>query len=244
MSPLVIAILIAIIVLLAIGGPFFKGKKGELMVSMSLDRLPKEQYRVFNDIILPTRYGTTQIDHIVVSPFGIFVIETKNYKGWIYGGENSENWTQNIWGNKYTLRNPLKQNHGHVKALKTILEVPETAIIPIVVFSNRADISVQTNQWVINRVNLRSVIKRYQTEVFPLEQIDDLCSKIELARKTDKEAKKQHVRNVKQTVYRKNQAIANGICPQCGGRLIFREGRYGPFYGCSNYPKCRFTHKA
>jgi hypothetical protein len=244
MSPFVITILIAIIVLLVIGGPFLKGKKGELMVSMTLARLPKEHYRVFNDIILPTRYGTTQIDHIVVSPFGIFVIETKNYNGWIYGGENSENWTQNIWGNKYTFRNPLKQNNGHVKALKSILGVSETAIIPIVVFSNRADLSVQTNQLVINRENLRSVIKRYHTEFFPLEQIDNLCIKIELARETGKEAKKQHVRNVKQTVYRKNQAIAKGICPQCGGQLILRDGRYGSFYGCNNYPKCRFTLKA
>lgn len=60
---------------------------------------------------------TTQIDHIVVSIHGIFVIETKNYKGWIYGNSNNEYWTQNIYGNKYSLYNPLLQNKNHIKSL-------------------------------------------------------------------------------------------------------------------------------
>ena len=58
------------------------GKAGERRVARKLDWLPKE-YTILNDIMLRTQYGTTQIDHVVVSPYGIFVIETKNYKGWI-----------------------------------------------------------------------------------------------------------------------------------------------------------------
>lgn len=75
------------------------GKAGEKRVARKLDWLPKE-YIILNDIMLPTQYGTTQIDHIVVSPYGIFVIETKNYKGWIFGHENSEEWKQSLWGRR------------------------------------------------------------------------------------------------------------------------------------------------
>ena len=69
------------------------GKVGEKRVARKLDWLSKE-YIILNDIMLPTQYGTTQIDHIVISPYGIFVIETKNYKGWIFGHENSEEWNK------------------------------------------------------------------------------------------------------------------------------------------------------
>ena len=94
------------------------GKFGEKRVARKLDWLSKE-YTTLNDILLPTHYGTTQIDHIVVSPYGIFVIETKNYKGWIFGHENSEEWKQSLLGKKrfwgwsseqHKFRNPIRQN--------------------------------------------------------------------------------------------------------------------------------------
>lgn len=73
-----------------------KGAAGERSIARRLATLPKEQYVILNDLLLPTSYGTTQIDHVVVSIYGIFVIETKNYKGIIYGGQDAETWTQNV----------------------------------------------------------------------------------------------------------------------------------------------------
>ncbi len=67
-----------------------KGKVGEKVVAGKLDHLPEDQYRVLNNVTIPTPKGSSQIDHLVVSIYGIFVIETKNYNGWIYGGEHSE----------------------------------------------------------------------------------------------------------------------------------------------------------
>lgn len=248
MSTVVIVIVIVFfvfcLVLLAIYMPTIKGKMGETKVALILSTLPKVQYRTFNDVIVPTRNGTTQIDHIVVSQFGIFVIETKNYKGLIYGGENAETWTKNMWGNKYSLYNPLKQNNAHVNALQVIVGLPNSSFIPIVVFSNKARISVKTDQDVIILRKLKRVIKKYKTQIFTQEQMDDIILKIELAIVDDKEAKKKHKNIVQTNIKRKNQAIANGICPQCGGRLVLRDGRYGKFYGCSNYPKCHFTLNA
>ena len=51
----------------------------------------------------------------------------------------------------------------------------------------------------------------------------------------------QHIRNIKVKKAEMDFKIASGICPKCGGNLVMRNGKYGRFYGCSNYPRCRFT---
>ena len=105
---LTLIIIIAALISFAVWLRSSKGRIGEQRVAHILGRLPKDRYRVINNLLLRTSSGsTTQIDHIVISEYGIFVIETKFYKGLIYGGENSEYWTQNIYGHKYSLRNPI-----------------------------------------------------------------------------------------------------------------------------------------
>ena len=69
-----------------------KGQAGENWIHNILMQLPDE-YVVFKDVILKTPKGTTQIDHIVVSRYGVFAIETKNYRGEIYGDDKREYWT-------------------------------------------------------------------------------------------------------------------------------------------------------
>lgn len=229
------------------------GKLGEKRVARKLDWLPKE-YITLNDILLPTNYGTTQIDHIVVSPYGIFVIETKNYKGWIFGHENSEEWKQCLLGKKrfwgwsseqYKLMNPIRQNAAHARAVKTILkEVGNFAIIPMVVFSNSAELKITTpNHIVINWCNLRSAIKSYKYQCISEEDIQRIISKISSVNITTKGSRETHISNIHATQYKKNVAIANGICPKCGSKLVERKGKYGRFLGCSNYPQCKFTQK-
>ena len=78
--------------------PTGKGLIGELLVNIAINlRLDKTKYKLLKNITLPTDDGSTQIDHIIVSEFGIFVIETKNMKGWIFGSENQKTWTQKIY---------------------------------------------------------------------------------------------------------------------------------------------------
>lgn len=69
---------------------------------------------------LPTPDGTTQVDHVIVSRFGVFVIETKNHKGWVFGEERSRKWAQVIYRNKYQFLNPLRQNYKHLKAVQEV----------------------------------------------------------------------------------------------------------------------------
>jgi len=121
LSSVIFVVLIVLIILYRHNEPKIKGAIGEKRVIRQLSKLPPEEYKVLNNIMIKTDKGSTQIDHVVISIFGIFVIETKNYNGWIHGSENSEYWTQSIYKNKSSFRNPIRQNRAHIYALKEVL---------------------------------------------------------------------------------------------------------------------------
>ena len=87
---------------------------------------------------LPTEDGTTQIDHIIVSKYGIFVVETKNMNGWIFGSERQKMWTQQIYRHKTKFQNPLHQNYKHVKTLENALDIEPEKIVSVIVFVGEA----------------------------------------------------------------------------------------------------------
>jgi restriction system protein len=113
-----------------------KGEEGERLVAQILKDLDPLSYRVFHDLYLPRHdgRGTTQIDHVVLSRFGIFVIETKNYDGWIFGGARQQMWTRSIFGRNTQFPNPLDQMHPHVVAVQAFLRLPERSFCPLVFF--------------------------------------------------------------------------------------------------------------
>ena len=125
----------------------YRGKRGEQRIFSILKRLPDEYY-IWNDIVIQRNGYSVQIDHVVVSPYGIFVIETKNYTGWIYGNDTSDQWTKNMYGYRYHFGNPVKQNHSHVKALANLFCMSENSFIPIVVFLHGADLHCNTQSTV------------------------------------------------------------------------------------------------
>lgn len=217
------------------------GSRGEFYVAKILNKLDKEEYIVLNDLMLDTDYGTTQIDHVVLSIYGIFVIETKNYSGWIYGGERADEWTKNMYGNKYSFRNPIKQNYGHIKSLSKKLDISTNYFTSIVVFTNRAKLKGDFESPVIYSRQLLDEIKYHNTIKLTKEQINNYKDILISSLNYDKEKKKKHVSNIRNNVANKKVLIRSGICPKCGGKLIARNGKYGTFYGCSNYPKCKFT---
>ncbi len=221
--------------------PKMKGFFGEIIVRIILSLLPKEEYRVLNDCLLPTESGTTQIDHIILSRFGIFVIETKNYSGKLYGKEFSEHWTQINGRSKVSIYNPLRQNYHHTKVLKDLLELPSSCFIPVVVFSVESTVKVDSSKPLVYTVNLNRLIRSYEQEVIDPSLLDGLAETILHANITDPEARKTHVQSVQKKKEDREEKIKVNICPQCGSALIRRTGKYGAFWGCSNYPACKFT---
>ena len=116
-----------------------KGDVGEQIVKVAvLSKLDAAQYRHFSNLIIPALNGTTQIDNIVVSPFGVFVIEAKYFQGWIFGGAKQEKWTHTLSRfEKYAFANPIRQNYGHIKALARLLRQPESRFHSVIVFAHR-----------------------------------------------------------------------------------------------------------
>ena len=236
--------------------PQQKGKRGEMRIHDILMKLPDE-YHVMDDVMLKTTNGTTQIDHIVVSKYGVFAIETKNYRGEIYGNDNTQDWKQIIvtkvtylkkpwktytYVTKNQLYNPVKQAVGHMYRIKENLkEWPYLRVIPIVVFTRNADISkVSSQNHVIYDTALLSTIQAYQTSYITDADVNDVVARLSSKNIRKIVDNKTHVRNVKKAKRKTDSKIASGICPRCSGTLVRRNGKYGSFYGCSNYPKCKF----
>jgi restriction system protein len=116
---------------------------GEAVVHWGvLSKLNKKRYRVLKNIFVPSIYscGVTELDHVVLSAHGIFVIETKNYGGWIFGSENDQTWTYTNLKKKYQFVNPLIQNQCHVASRAAFLGLPKTAFHSMVVFVGEAQI--------------------------------------------------------------------------------------------------------
>ena len=218
------------------------GEIGENKIAQILSSLSKE-YQVFNDIYLSNNGMTTQIDHIVISIYGIFVIETKNYKGQIYGNSSSEHWTENFYGKTYKFYNPIKQNHSHIKVLQKLLRIPFDTLISVVVFSNNATLECDNLENVIYSFELKEFIKGYKKPIFNVDDVKKISDKLLQYNIVSEDIKEVHIKNVQQKVFQKEVLISKKICPKCGGKLVERKGRYGNFLGCSNYPKCKFTSK-
>lgn len=238
---LVIALIVVSIVL-RIYEPTIKGIIGEKRVKKQLDKLSPENYRVLNDIMVRTEKGTSQIDHVIVSTYGIFVIETKNYAGWIHGSENAEYWTQSIYRKKTKFRNPIRQNWGHIYALKEMLpDYKDCPFYSIIVFAGSAklkNVNVKTD--VIYEDSLFGTIMGHRgTTVIPVLELDRIVDRLRKVSIDDKQARKQHVEQIRSNVKERETKEESLICLKCGGKMLKRRGQYGEFYGCSNYPKCR-----
>jgi len=224
--------------------PRIKGAVGEVKVKAILSFLPKE-YKVINNVILPTPKGTTQIDHVVLSPYAVFAIETKNYKGWIFGSENQRYWTQNIFGRKGQLRNPIYQNLLHIKALKILFsDMRNVPFVSIVAFSSSCTLKINVKSHVVYFRQINKVIKSYQEIALSKEEVENAYFKIINIGTSSKNLQFEHAKNTDKKRKASNEKVVTSLlCPGCGEKLIRRIGKYGKFFGCSKYPKCKYTRK-
>lgn len=190
-----------------------------------------------------------------------FCHRNKNYRGEIYGDDNRQEWTQIIatdvtftrkWWKTYTyvtknqFYNPVKQSQGHSFKIKELLQnlYPYLKIIPIVVFVGDAVLkNVTSKSHVIYEKDLLSTINNYKVIYLndkDVQVVHDILTGNNVRELVNN---RQHVKNLQATEKEVKDTIESGICPKCGGQLIKHNGKYGTFYGCSNYPKCKFSTK-
>lgn len=228
--------------------PWFKGFVGELLVNILLKlRLDKAKYHLLKNVTLPTSDGTTQIDHILVSQYGVFVIETKNMKGWIFGSKNQKQWTQKIYKHTSKFQNPLHQNYKHTKTLASYLDIPETNIFSVIVFIGGCEFKTVMPENVIYSGDLVSYINSKNEDILTEEQINLIISTVVAERFSPSlKTHRAHVAHVHNIIEQKE---LENTCPKCGNEMILRTVKKGPnagsqFWGCSQFPKCRATQKS
>jgi hypothetical protein len=201
--------------------------------------LDSSTYRRFHNIILPSKNGTTQIDHLLVSPFGLFIVETKNKKGWIFGSEDQSEWTQTLFKEKYSFQNPLRQTFRQKKVLSEFLRLNESLIHSIVYFVGDCTFKTRLPDNVINS-GIGRYIKKFQNHILSSQDVEHIIKILEEHISNSTLSKKDHIHSLHQ------RHTSNTICPKCGSNLVERTAKKGTmegskFLGCSNYPTCRFT---
>ncbi len=204
--------------------------------------LDKNVYRRFHDVIVPAKNGTTQIDHLLVSRYGLFIVETKNKKGWIFGSSDQATWTQVIYGAKYSFQNPLRQAFRQKKVLSEYLELHESIIHTVIFFVGDCEFKTSLPDNVI-KSRLGKYIERFSTHIIKPEKLNRIVGKLEKHVSESSLTTRDHVRSLRE------RHGSTTVCPKCGSSLVERTAKNGPnagrkFLGCKDYPRCRFTTNA
>lgn len=180
--------------------PKIKGVLGEWAVNRALlKKLNPEVYQVLHDLLLPDgKGGQTQIDHVVVSAFGVFVIETKNWDCWIFGDEKGSQWTLTYPNSgKRRAGNPLRQNEGHVKAVCEVLGVKREHCHNLVFINPVSKLKTGPIPGVFQH-GMLDHIRSFQERVFNPEWVPAAVKQLMVASQSgDKQAVAAHLAQVK-----------------------------------------------
>jgi len=233
-----------------------KGKIGELRVAKDLGEIYFFGYKGYclKNVYIPLKNGTTsEIDLLYITTKGFFVIESKNYSGYIFGNENQQEWTSTLYAgktwygkskvNKYKFYNPIWQNNTHIKALQEYLGFVHT--FSIIVFGKNCEIKninyTSSNVYVCHEKHLKRTLKSIwnsSADVYDFNILTELYDRLLPFSNPSAEVRQRHVNNI-------NSSATSYICPRCGGNLVLRTAKSGihkgnKFYGCSNYPRCKY----
>jgi len=227
---------------------WFKGVFGEWQVNLLIKFfLDKNDYHLIKNVTLLTfsddkGHGTTQIDHIIVSKYGVFVVETKNIKGWIFGSANQKQWTQKLFKHTSKFQNPLHQNYKHVKTLEACLNTKNDCIFSVIIFIGDSTFKTKVPENVRFARGGIEFIKSKRDIVFSGDEVTSIIKQIESGRlERSIKTNRQHVKHVKEIMKDKSDTKS---CSRCNAEMVLRKATKGKnagneFWGCSTFPKCR-----
>lgn len=163
--------------------PSFQNAGEELVSRVLFAHFRAPDYHLMNHVTLRMDDGTTQVDHILVSRFGVFMIETKDYSGWIFANETEAKWTSVHYRLKHRFQNPIRQNFRHILAVQNLLEfVPRDAIKSVVVFCGNAEFKTDVPAGVVHVEALVSYLKQHSVELLALNRMQYAVGRLETAR--------------------------------------------------------------
>ena len=198
---LIVLVMGLLALVLARYGARIKGAIAERALHSVLVKELPASYQHYRNLVIPTEQGDlTEIDHLVVSAYGIFVIEVKNYRGWIFGGEKQPRWTVQRFRSKHQFMNPLHQNYKHTEAIKHVLGLngkDSDAVHSIVAFSQRAEFKTQIPQNVMYIDLVGDYLQQFYQPCFDDEQMRQFTARLNLALASRKALSKLHLAQVK-----------------------------------------------
>jgi restriction system protein len=210
MTKIYLLVGLLLVVVMILKSPWFKGWLGELQINLITRLFLSEKiYHLIKNVTIPADGGTTQIDHVIVSIFGIFVVETKNMKGWIFGKEKDTYWTQKIFRQSHKFQNPLRQNYKHTKTLSEVLGIPDDKMRSIVVFTGDSTFKTEVPENVTTPRGYIRYIRSQNKSVLTegeVKQVIKLIGEKRLA-----PGLKTHFQHVNHVKDRRNQAIRERI---------------------------------
>lgn len=176
-------VLTALVLGIVIGRKILVHKSmGEALVANAIATNFHRPHVLLNNVTLTTEGGTTQIDHILIADTGIFVIETKHYRGWIYGGPHQNQWTQTIFKNKSRFQNPIRQNYGHLKTVQSLFTLPDDNFFTVVVFTGDAEFKTDLGSDVIKLNQLTTWLTSERPVIFDERKMTYIVGRIEMKR--------------------------------------------------------------
>lgn len=164
--------------------PRVKGHIGELLVRFVAHRqLDERTYRRLHNVTLNTPDGTTQIDHVFISVYGIFVQETKNMGSWIFGGERQAQWTQRFARRSFEFQNPLRQNYKHLKDLKAALGIAPEHLHSVITFLGGSTFKTEMSANVTQGGGFIRYIRSFQQPVFSEAEVEAMLQTLQNGRR-------------------------------------------------------------
>lgn len=201
---------------------------------------PGLSFRHYHGLIVPDERGTTEIDEVLVTPAGVFVVEKKDFSAWIYGNEADKNWTAVYPRETHRFQNPLRQNYRHIKALESFLRIERSIFSSVIAFSPRSRLMTPLPPQVLSSDHVAFVRARTDVALSP-EDFDRICASLDtLKASSDTASLDRHVKHLKE------RFDSTTRCPRCTGNLVRRQSRkpgnrQNVFLGCSNFPACRYV---
>lgn len=188
---------------------FIRANMGEALVADAISAGFQRPHVLLNNVTFESDKGTTQIDHILVADTGIFVIETKHYSGWIFGGPNDSQWTQVIYRKKSRFQNPIRQNYGHVRSLQSLFTLSDEAFIPVVVFTGDAEFKSDLGPTVLKFDDLISYLSHDRPVLFDERKMAYIVGRIEMKRmRRSLETDEYHLNSVRDRIEPRRRRIA------------------------------------
>lgn len=217
------------------------GLYGEYQITCLLERYAQDA-RFLHNLYIPYGENTTEIDILMIHPVGVFVIESKNFRGTVTGSAEERMWTQYIHAHRDTFYNPIRQNHTHVIALQKTLGY-NINYHPVVVFGNKCKLRMtrKTKSLVVKQNHLLKYIRgvlAYGYKPMPKTKINEIYKKLKPYTQVSEDKKAEHAIGIEKSICRCpgchthfptfSESLHRGakfevICPECNARILMRK---------------------